>query len=235
MNKKILLLATEIVLIVSITFLMFSIFLNKSRNDEVINNGNIIKKTEDNFQNTDDRFLKAEEIIVNSHKKNIIDEPINNSLNRISKKPFGIKVSPNNSLVQPERFSGYHAGTDFEIFAGEKNLEVKVSAICTGPLVIKRWVSGYGGVAVQRCEINNETVTVVYGHLKLSSILKSLNENIDQDEKIGILGRAFSSDTDSERKHLHLGIYRGKVVDLRGYVQNQEELEDWVDYASLIK
>lgn len=35
------------------------------------------------------------------------------------------------------------------------------------------------------------------------------------------LGNGYSSDTDGERKHLHLGIHLGEVVDIRGYVQKK--------------
>ncbi|NTU99252.1 hypothetical protein HGA64_04600 [Candidatus Falkowbacteria bacterium] len=40
--------------------------------------------------------------------------PISDALSRVTKKPFGIKVSPKNSSVSPERFTGYHTGVDFE-------------------------------------------------------------------------------------------------------------------------
>ena len=33
---------------------------------------------------------------------------------RITKKPFGIFITTQNSPVQPERFSGYHTGVDVE-------------------------------------------------------------------------------------------------------------------------
>lgn len=234
MNKKLLLLATGIILLLIVTFLIFSIFLTESKKDETVNNVETTLPTEREFQNDNPEVLESEETTTYSDAKNLISEPIDNSLKRINKKPLGIKVSPNNSPVQPERFYGYHTGTDFEIFTGEENSKIAISAICAGSLIEKRWVSGYGGVAVQQCEINNESVTVVYGHLKLASISKKLNENIDQGEKIGILGEGFSLETDGERKHLHLGIHRGGVVDLKGYAQSQDELGDWIDYESLI-
>ena len=39
-------------------------------------------------------------------------EPIGQTEERITKKPFGIKISPENSPISPERFSGYHTGID---------------------------------------------------------------------------------------------------------------------------
>ncbi|MFW0837541.1 MAG: prolyl oligopeptidase family serine peptidase [Candidatus Komeilibacteria bacterium] len=165
---------------------------------------------------------------------NIIHEPISNSLKRVTKKPFGIKIDIDNSPVQPEKFSGYHTGVDFEIFTEEENLETDILAICVGPLISKRQMTGYGGVVVQRCEINNEPVTVIYGHLKLESISNNLDDNLDQGQKIGILGQSFSTETDGERKHLHLGIHRGENINLLGYVQDPQDLVNWIDYQSLI-
>jgi len=165
---------------------------------------------------------------------NTIYQPISNALERVTKKPFGIKISPDNSPVQPEKFSGYHAGVDFETFTQEKNSEVDISAICAGPLIMKRQVAGYGGTVVQRCEINSEPVTVVYGHLKLTSISINLDQNLDLGQKIGVLGQGFSLETDGERKHLHLGIHRGKDINLLGYVQIPQDLVNWIDYRSLI-
>jgi hypothetical protein len=50
----------------------------------------------------------------------------------VTKKPFGIRVSPSDSPVQPERFVGYHSGVDFEIKAGEEDQSLPVTAICAG-------------------------------------------------------------------------------------------------------
>ena len=76
---------------------------------------------------------------------------------------------------------------------------------------------------------------MIYGHLKLSSIKANLNQTIDKANPIGILGQGFSYETDNERKHLHLGIHKGTLIDLRGYVQNQSELSVWIDYTTLLK
>src|SRR5689334_6592764 len=96
--------------------------------------------------------------------------PISNWQNRVTKKPFGIHVSPKDSPVKPERFAGYHTGVDFETSPDEKDAAVPVNAICDGTLVMKKWATGYGGVAVERCVIDKQTVTVVYGHIKLASV-----------------------------------------------------------------
>jgi dienelactone hydrolase len=164
-----------------------------------------------------------------------IHQPIDNASNRITKKPFGIKIDPETSPVQPERFSGYHTGTDFEIFPEEENSEVNALSICEGPLLQKRQTSGYGGIAIQKCNIKNQPVTVIYGHLDLESISKNPGEDFQPGEKIAVLGQGFTSETDGERKHLHLGIHLGESISLLGYVENQSALSSWLDYENLIK
>ena len=92
------------------------------------------------------------------------NEPINLSLSRISKKPFGIKITKENSPVSPERFSGYHTGVDFEVSANELETDVNIYAVCDGPLVLKKYSSGYGGVAVQQCNIKNSDVCSLWSY-----------------------------------------------------------------------
>lgn len=162
-------------------------------------------------------------------------KPIERALERVTKKPFGIKISPKDSPVSPEKFSGYHTGVDFETFSDEKDIDIAVYAICSGPLVMKKYASGYGGVAVQSCNINNEDVTVIYGHLRLSSIATKVHQTIEQGKKIGVLGMGYSAETNGERKHLHLGIHKGKNIVLLGYAQKQEELNRWIDALTLLK
>ncbi len=161
--------------------------------------------------------------------------PLTKALERITKKPFGIKVSPNDSPVSPERFAGYHTGVDFETFSSEQNEEVKVLAVCAGPLVVKKYASGYGGVVVQSCQLNEQNITVVYGHLKLSSIIAEVKSELKAGEQIGVLGNGYSTETDNERKHLHLGIHKGPAVSLLGYVKTKAELDNWLDVAEYLK
>lgn len=154
--------------------------------------------------------------------------PINRWLERVIKKPFGIKISPADSPVQPERFSGYHTGVDFEIFPEEENTDVPIFAVCDGPLLAKRTASGYGGLAVQSCRLDGQDITVIYGHLKIASISVAVEQQLSAGEQMGVLGQGYSSETDGERKHLHLGIYKGSEVNILGYVQSQAELTDWL-------
>lgn len=158
-----------------------------------------------------------------------LSAPIDRTNERVTKKPFGIYITPQASLVQPERFSGYHTGTDFETFPEEANLDVTIKAICSGNLIAKRTTSGYGGVAIQSCMINNSSVTVLYGHLELASIIPGVGQKLNPGDTIGILGKGYSPETDGERKHLHLGIHKGTGINYFGYVQNKNELSDWID------
>lgn len=155
--------------------------------------------------------------------------PISRGSERVTKKPFGIFVSPKNSPVSPERFSGYHAGIDFEIFPQEQNKDVPVYAVCAGKIIFKNWVRGYGGVVVEFCKLNQQPVTVLYGHLRLASIVLPKGKFIATGQKIGVLGNGYSKETDGERKHLHFGVHKGANLDLRGYVHRQRDLSSWLD------
>lgn len=155
--------------------------------------------------------------------------PLDRPAERISKKPFGIHITPKTSPVQPERFTGYHTGADFEIFPGEENSAVPVRAFCTGTVAYKQWVSGYGGVFIQRCTVDNQTVTVLYGHLKLSSITASVGDSLKAGDRIGELGQANSHDTDGERRHLHFSIHTGSTINVKGYVSRQSDLSGWLN------
>ena len=161
--------------------------------------------------------------------------PLSDAPKRVTKKPFGLKVSPQDSPVSPEKFYGYHTGADFEIFTGEDDDEVPIHAVCSGFLVYKNYVNGYGGVAVERCQLDGASVTVLYGHLKLSSISHKLNDTLESGDQIAILGQGYSQETDGERKHLHLGIHQGPSINLRGYVADRADLADWLDPLKYIK
>jgi len=158
-----------------------------------------------------------------------VNLPLDKVWERIVKKPFGLRVAPDNSPVSPEKFSGYHTGVDFEIFSEEENAEVEVRAICNGELVYKIGVNGYGGVAIQSCELENQKVTVLYGHLDLASIGLSVGQTLTTGQTIGILGQGYSSETDGERKHLHLSVHLGNQIILAGYVSKQSQLADWLN------
>lgn len=159
----------------------------------------------------------------------IFTEPINNALSRVTKKPFGLYVSPNQSPISPERFTGYHTGIDFETTSTEADIAVPIYAVCNGVLLQKETTTGYGGVAVQSCMLNGQPITVIYGHIKLSSVSAAVGQPLLSGQPIAILGAGYSPETDGERKHLHLGIHKGSAINILGYVQSQTDLSSWID------
>jgi murein DD-endopeptidase MepM/ murein hydrolase activator NlpD len=155
--------------------------------------------------------------------------PLDRSTERISKKPFGIFITPQNSPVRPEKFQGYHTGADFEIFPEELDMDIPVKAICDGTLALKKYASGYGGVVVESCSFDNQPITIIYGHLKLSSVSQIIGDTINTGDTLGILGKNNSTETNGERKHLHLGFHKGPAINILGYVQNRSALAGWID------
>ena len=164
------------------------------------------------------------------------DLPLPNVAARPTPLHFGLYVTPdpeNNPIDPPERFTGFHAGTDFEMFDDEQEKEVPVLAICSGKVQYAGYAEGYGGVLVHSCVLNEEPVTVLYGHLGPLSIEKNVGDSIVVGERIGILGEHKSWETDENRKHLHLGIHKGEALVFLGYVQKESELENFLDPMTL--
>jgi murein DD-endopeptidase MepM/ murein hydrolase activator NlpD len=155
--------------------------------------------------------------------------PLDKPKERITKKTFGLYITPKTSPVQPEKFTGYHTGVDFEIFPNELNSVVSVRTVCSGKLVLKKTASGYGGVAVEECILNKKPITIIYGHLKLSSINKKVGDSLKAGEILGVLGANKSVETDGERKHLHLGFHNGASINIKGYVSAKSDLSGWLD------
>ncbi len=158
-------------------------------------------------------------------------EPLFRAQDRVLKKPFGVLIDPDTSPVQPERFSGYHTGVDFEILDGELDQDVAVFAICDGKISHVRWVRGYGGVITQSCMMGDERIFVLYGHIAVHDTIISAGETVRSGQRISVLGDHLSQETDGERKHLHLGISLSD--DLRGYVSERSALGQWLNYLDL--
>ncbi len=173
--------------------------------------------------------------IITTSTTSTFTEPIGRAKERVTKKPFGIKVSPNNSPVQPEKFSGYHTGVDFETFPEEQNIDVPIYAICDGQLVLKKIATGYGGVVVERCDFNGQPITVIYGHLRFTSIMTTVGSTIKKGGKLAVLGTGYSTETSGERKHLHLGIHKGSTISILGYVQSPSQLSAWINFADYLR
>ena len=168
----------------------------------------------------------AEPFIPADNQNSGIVFPIKEFKERITKKSFGDYITPETSPIQPERFSGYHTGVDVEY--GDSTIQIPVMAITAGEVVLAEWVSGYGGVAIIRHNINDKNYLIIYGHLNPDS-LPEKNKIIKPGEQIGVLGAGYSHDTDNERKHLHVGVYTGLDLNLSGYVQTEEELIKWIN------
>lgn len=166
-------------------------------------------------------------------KETKLYQPIAEFKDRISKKPFGIYITPKDSPVQPEKFSGYHTGADVE-YDDKPEEKINVYAIADGEVVRSGWVSGYGGMLAIRHKINDKNYIVIYGHLTPGSLPK-VNSSVAGGQTIGYLGKGYSNETDGERKHLHLAIYTGTDTNVRGYVTTKKELEKWIDPVSFIQ
>ncbi len=161
-----------------------------------------------------------------------LQEPIAELASRVTKKSFGTFVTPDNSPVQPERFTGYHNAVDVEY--GDIAGDVLVRAIADGTVVVSRTADGYGGVVAIQHTIDNQPMIAIYGHLDQTSMIRD-GATVAAGEQIGILGDGGTPETDGERKHLHFGLLPGTTVDLRGYVQDKSELSAWRDPLMLFK
>ena len=162
---------------------------------------------------------------------NNLADPVKDFKQRVTKKFFGTYVTPNNSPVQPEKFTGYHAGADAEY--GDAAGDVPVYAITDGTVLVARWASGYGGVIAIQHIINNQKVIGIYGHVNPSSLPK-VSVKVIAGQQIGILGKGGSNETDGERKHLHFGLVKGTTVNLLGYVKNTSQLSAWIDPLTVL-
>lgn len=190
---------------------------------------NLSDLTEEKSPNANQNTSNSSEPKTNDQNENI---PLSDWKNRITKKPFGIFITPENSPIQPENFKGYHTGVDFEISDDEIDKMVSVRAICDGNTVEEKYVSGYGGVIIESCKISGEDVLVLYGHIKIDSTPKS---TITKGEEIADLADDKSYYSGYERKHLHLGIIKGKLIDYRGYVESKNQLSGWINFENLIQ
>ena len=193
----------------------------------------VVAKRPDLAQEIFDRFiisLKPEEKKTEENFSQLV-APVQEFKQRITKKPFGIYITPKTSSIQPEKFTGYHTGADAEF--GDVTDEVSVKAIADGVVIFSGTASGYGGVIAIRHIINDEIYVAIYGHLKPNSLVKN-NTSVSRGQLIGVLGIGNTSETDGERKHLHFGFHRGQEINLKGYVNNQQDLKNWLDPLSFI-
>jgi murein DD-endopeptidase MepM/ murein hydrolase activator NlpD len=155
--------------------------------------------------------------------------PISNYNERLTFRWFGKFV--NNESVSPcgASFRGYHTADDLEILSGEKNTEVPVYAISDSSVRQIGPTSGYGGLMVLGTTINGNNYTLYYGHIDLTSSTLKQDDNVKAGQKIANLAPQCSAKSGGERKHLHFGIKKGNAVDVKGYVSNSLELNNWIN------
>jgi len=144
--------------------------------------------------------------------------PMDSYKERLNLKEFGIFVDDDfyigkESLFPFNRFHGYHAGVDLEIFSGEKTTKVPVYSTSTGQIIFSGNLPGYGGVILQN--LDNENHTVLYGHVKIDRV--KVGQKFTAGELLTYLGDGFSQETSKERKHLHFAIYEGKNLYFKGH------------------
>lgn len=163
---------------------------------------------------------------------NAVIEPVDEFYERITKKPFGIYITPQTSPVQPDKFAGYHTGVDIEY--GDVSYDVPVRAITDGKVILSKYASGYGGVIVIRHEASAENILALYGHLDPKSML-SARTDVEKGQIIGFLGEDKTEETDGARKHLHFAILEKNEIDIRGYVKTKKELRGWYDPMEFYK
>ena len=153
--------------------------------------------------------------------------PIDAFEERITKKPFGIFITPETSPVQPDRFDGFHTGVDVEY--GDVPGDVPVYAIESGTVLVSRFASGYGGVTVIRHTlVDGRSLLVLYGHLDPSTLIPP-GTAVVRGQSIGILGEGETDETDGVRKHLHFALIKGNATNLAVYVASAEALDGWYD------
>lgn len=153
-------------------------------------------------------------------------EPVSHFKGRITKKTFGMHITPETSPVEHDRFSGYHTGVDAEYT--DTSGDIPVSAISGGVVVVSTWATGYGGVIVVHHSRTDIPPFSLYGHLNPATLLP-VGSRVTAGEQLGILGDDHSEQTDGVRKHLHFSLYTGEKFDMRGYVPGTEDLTNWAD------
>ena len=175
-------------------------------------------------------FLFSYKVITGNNTQ-LSNIPLSNMKERPQLLLFGMYVTPDpaqNPIDPPERFTGYHTALDIETLNYEQTEEVPVKAVCDGNVLKSGVVEGYGGVIIQQCVLDNQDVTVIYGHLDTATLAFE-NMHVIQGQRIGTLAPHKSEASGNTRKHLHLGIHKGTDIDVRGYVDSEEELNEFLD------
>lgn len=158
---------------------------------------------------------------------------------RIQVKDFGTFVDDKfyqgkEGLFPYNRFYGYHAGVDLEILGDKEDKKIPVYAVASGKIIYIGSLSGYGGVILQK--LDGESLTVLYGHVKITNLPYRLNDRLEGGTLLTYLGDAFSNETSKERKHLHFGIYKGTGLYFHGHEAGIRDLEShWIDPTKFLE
>lgn len=122
------------------------------------------------------------------------------------------------------QFTGIHAGADVEFgSAADGRRDVPVKAVADGEIIYVGDVPGYGGLVIVRHH-GPETVTSLYGHVRLRDAPVRSGQRVAAGQTIALLGKGFSAETSGARKHLHFGIHKGPALDVAGHEQTRERL-----------
>ena len=202
--------------------------LNEAAENEVTNEDSGTASTQANTTSNTPSNSTSEESI--PQEEVALAEPTPEFQSRITKKRFGTYVTPSNSPVQPERFTGYHNAVDVEY--DDVANDVPVFAVADGEIVSARTADGYGGVFAMTFSHEGKQYVALYGHIRPSTLPK-VGTAVKKGGRVGVLGTGFTSETDNERKHLHFAVRPGTSVDIRGYVSSESQLSGWIDPLSL--
>jgi hypothetical protein len=141
------------------------------------------------------------------------------------------------ALFPYNRFYGYHTAVDLEIFPEEIDTKVPVYAASSGTITHIGTLFGYGGVILEK--IDNENNTFLYGHVKTDNLSFKVGDHINTENNpvvLTYLGNQFSAETSKERKHLHLGIYKGTDLYFKGHESSLAQLEKrWLNPNTFLK
>lgn len=133
---------------------------------------------------------------------------------------------PNNGFQN--QFTGIHAAVDVEFTEpSERRRDIPVRAVADGTVAYVGDVAGYGGLVIIR-HTTPESVTSLYGHVRLRGLPVRVGQRVTEGQRIAVLGDHFSAETSGARKHLHFGIHKGSAVDVAGHEQTRERLHaEW--------
>jgi murein DD-endopeptidase MepM/ murein hydrolase activator NlpD len=141
------------------------------------------------------------------------------------------------ALFPYNRFYGYHAAVDLEVFPDEITIQVPVYAAFSGTITYIGTLAGYGGIILEK--LDNQNNTALYGHVKIDNLLFKVGDHLDTDNnpmRLAYLGDQFSAQTSKERKHLHFGIYKGTDLYFAGHEPSLARLEiRWLNPTTFLK